>query len=77
MKALLTNDAELASSLFSIENRVRNMENELREAHVERLSSGVCQPGAGPVFMDLLSCMVHVAEHMKKIAQFIVESSKY
>lgn len=77
MKALLTNDPELASSLFSIENRIRNKEDELRESHVERLSSGVCQPGAGPAFMDLLSCLVHVAEHMKKIAQFIVESSKY
>lgn len=77
LEALRNNDPLLASNILTIENRVRSIEDDLRESHVERLSQGVCQPGAGALFMDLLGYLVHVAEHIKKVGQFIVESSKY
>jgi phosphate:Na+ symporter len=70
-------DAVMANSILSAGIKIKNIEAELRENHIARLSSGNCNPGSGVMFMDLVNTMEHVAEYTKKIGYFVIEVSKY
>ncbi|MGI6727600.1 MAG: Na/Pi cotransporter family protein [Anaerovoracaceae bacterium] len=77
MDAIENRDVVLANNILSAEINIKNMEVILRENHIERLSMGICNPGSGVMFMDIINSMEHVAEHIKKIGYFVVEISKY
>lgn len=77
LEAMEHQDKVLANSIVSAEIKIKNMESSMREAHINRLSSGVCNPGSGVLFIDLINSMEHVAQHVKKIGYFVIEYSKY
>lgn len=70
-------DAERANTLISMEIQIKAMEEILRENHVKRLNQGFCTPGSGVLYLDLISHMERVAEHLRKIGIFIIENAKY
>ncbi len=76
-KALETRDANLANSILPAEIKVKGMETVLRDHHIDRLSRGLCNPGSGVLFIDLINSMEHVAQHLRKIGYFVIESSEY
>lgn len=53
------------------EDDVDNQEEELREKHIERLSSGKCQPSAGVVFLDIISNLERVSDHAYNLAGYV------
>ncbi len=55
------------------EQEVDNLEEELRERHIERLSNGTCTPEAGIIFLDALSNLERISDHAKNIAGYIKE----
>lgn len=77
LEAVKNEDAAKANSLISMEIKIKNMEETLREKHVERLNSGLCNPGSGVLFLDMISHMERVAGHLGKIGIFVVENSKF
>ena len=77
LEALKTNNSVLARSIIEREVNINDVEQELREKHIQRLNQGVCAPGSGILFVDVISNMERVADHIKKIGIFIVEVSKY
>lgn len=77
LEAMEHQDKVLANSIVSAEIKIKNMETSMREAHIDRLSNGVCNPGSGVMFIDLINSMEHVAQHVKKIGYFVIEYSKY
>lgn len=77
IEALKTNDSTLAKSIIDREANINIIEQELREKHIQRLNQRVCAPGSGILFVDVISNMERVADHIKKIGIFIVEVSKY
>jgi phosphate:Na+ symporter len=76
-KAMEEHDTILANSILSAEIKIKHMETTLRENHIERLSKGICNPGSGVLFIDLINSMEHVAQHIKKIGYFVIEVSKH
>lgn len=77
VEALKTNNSALAISIIDREVNINTIEKELREKHIQRLNQGVCAPGSGILFVDVISNMERVADHIKKIGVFIIEVSKY
>lgn len=53
------------------EDEVDNLEEELREKHIERLSSGQCVPSAGVVFLDIISNLERISDHAYNLAGYI------
>ncbi|MDO4296182.1 MAG: Na/Pi cotransporter family protein [bacterium] len=49
------------------------LEEELREAHIVRLSKGTCTTEAGIIFLDVLSNLERISDHAKNIAGYIKE----
>lgn len=45
-----------ADNVCRIEDEVDDLEEELRNKHIERLSSGLCKPSNGVVFLDI--CLI-------------------
>lgn len=77
VKAMENQDVVLANNILSTEIKLKSIERTLRENHIERLAKGMCSPGSGVMFMDLINSMEHIAEHIKKISYFVIEVSKY
>lgn len=53
------------------EDIVDNLEEELREKHIERLAAGACVASAGVVFLDILSNLERVSDHAYNIAGYV------
>ncbi|MCI8724588.1 MAG: Na/Pi cotransporter family protein [Hungatella sp.] len=53
------------------EDEVDSLEEELREKHIERLSSGRCIPSAGVVFLDILTNLERISDHAYNLAGYI------
>ena len=77
LTAMDTHDAKLAGSILPAEIMIKEMETNLRQKHIDRLSSGQCNPGSGVLYIDLINSMEHVAQHIKKIGHFVIEYDKY
>ncbi len=56
-----------------IEQSVDDMEVCLRSGHVERLMTGVCSPEAGIIYVDMLSDLERISDHVYKIARLLNE----
>ena len=53
------------------EDEVDVLNEELREKHIERLSSGQCAPQAGVVFLDILTNLERVSDHAVNVAGYV------
>ncbi|MEG0565761.1 MAG: DUF47 family protein, partial [Hungatella sp.] len=53
------------------EDEVDNLEEELREKHIERLSSGQCEPSSGVIFLDIISNLERISDHAYNLAGYI------
>lgn len=70
----LENEApKLAQEVFDLEDRVDYMEKTLRAQHIARLNAGGCVPGAGVVFIDILSNLERVGDHAQNLAMVVFD----
>ncbi len=76
IKTLTTGDLETAIKVLRFEDEVDRMENEYREHHIQRLNEGLCYPGAGIVFVDLLSNLERIGDHASNMARIILKNKK-
>ena len=51
---------------------VDNMEEELREQHIERLSKQLCKPTNGVVFLDIISNLERISDHAYNLAGYVI-----
>ncbi len=54
-----------------LEDEADNLEEELRERHIERLSAGECSTSAGIVFLDILTNLERVSDHAYNLAGYV------
>lgn len=54
-----------------LEDAVDNLEEELREKHIERLSSGKCKTSAGIVFLDIITNLERISDHAYNVAGYV------
>ena len=62
--------------MYDYEGRIDEMEESLRQAHIERLNKKLCHPTAGILFLDIISNLERVADHCNNIAD-VVSKHKY
>ena len=54
-----------------LEDEVDNLEEELREKHIERLSSGKCKASTGVIFLDIISNLERISDHAYNLAGYV------
>ncbi len=69
--AVKENNIEYVRKVVKYEDMVDNMEEELREKHIERLSNNLCKPESGIVFLDIISNLERISDHAYNIAGYV------
>ena len=62
------NNEKHLDEIVALEDKVDNIERELQQKHVERLTNNECTPEAGMIFSDVISGLERVADHATNIA---------
>jgi len=65
------NDPKLISKVETREDKIDTMEENLREAHIKRLSSYQCDPATSVVFLDVISHYERISDHSLNIANYV------
>lgn len=73
LMAMKNQDRDLARTVKEQENDVDNLEETLRENHIERLNQQLCTPGSGVVFLDLINNLERAADHANNISRFVLD----
>ena len=68
-----TEDIEYVKKVAMLEEEVDNLEEKLREKHINRLSKGSCEARAGVVFLDIISNLERISDHAQNIAGYVKE----
>lgn len=71
IEARQTGDMDAVRKVSQYEDQVDNLEEELREKHIERLSAGKCSPSAGVAFLDLISNLERISDHAYNLAGYV------
>ena len=66
-----TENIEYVKNVAKLEEEVDNLEEELREKHIERLSKGQCEAQAGVIFLDIISNLERISDHAQNIAGYV------
>ena len=70
-----TGSRQAIQNVLRIEDEVDDLEEELRNKHIERLSAGLCIPSNGVVFLDILSNLERMSDHANNIVDCIQEEN--
>ena len=73
MQALEEENQTIAQEVIDLEDKIDYMEKTLRARHIARLNAGGCSPGAGVIFIDILSNLERVGDHAHNIAMVIFD----
>lgn len=73
IQSLEEEDSELAHEVIGMENEIDSMEKTLRAQHIGRLNDGGCVPGAGVVFIDILSNLERVGDHAHNFVMVVFD----
>lgn len=66
-----TGNMDSVRKVSQYEDEVDNQEEEMREKHIERLSSGKCEPSSGVVFLDVISNLERISDHAYNLAGYV------
>ena len=66
------NDKDMAKQVIQKEILIDKMERQLRKQHIFRLSSGLCTPQAGMVYIDIISNLECIGDHAVNIANAVI-----
>ncbi len=76
LTAMTNLDQSLALEVLEIENRVDEMEKNLRANHIDRLNRNLCNTGSGVVFLDIISNLERISDHASNIAYSVLDQIK-
>ena len=71
VQARETGNMDDVRKVSQLEDEVDNLEEELREKHIERLSTGQCTASAGVIFLDAISNQERISDHAYNLAGYI------
>ena len=66
------NDKDMAKQVIEKEILIDKMERQLRKQHILRLSSGICTPQAGMVYIDIISNLERIGDHAVNIVNTVL-----
>ncbi|NFM31174.1 Na/Pi cotransporter family protein [Clostridium botulinum] len=67
-----SNDVERSQSVMYIEEKIDNLEEQLREINIKRLNKGTCNANASAIFLDIINNFERVGDHCTNIAQTVI-----
>lgn len=74
LEMFTTRDDRHLEEIMDLENQIDELERELQNKHVKRLTNGICEAHAGTIFSDLCSNLERVGDHATNIAYSVLES---
>lgn len=74
--AFVDNDLALASKVEPLEQVIDRLRDKLKDAHVKRLTNGICTIELGFVFSDLITNIERVSDHCSNIAIGVIEINR-
>jgi len=77
IKALQQNDANEAKFVMEEECQINCMRDRLRSNHTKRLEEGKCNVLSGVVFLDIISNLEKIGDHLNNVAQAVTESLQW
>ena len=72
LKSLETKDKNLAKQVFDIEDEVDSMEKSFKANHRKRLNENKCSVDSGVIYLDLLTNLERISDHVLNIAQRVI-----
>jgi len=73
MEATLTGNKLLLEKVTAYEEKIDEMELELRDRHIVRLSKNECRMESGVIFLDIISNLERVSDHAMNIVEYVQE----
>jgi phosphate:Na+ symporter len=73
IQALNEGNVELAKKVLLEEEEINKLEESLRNRHLERLTSGLCDPKAAVIFIELIHTLERIADHCNNIAEAVLK----
>jgi len=74
--ANLNDNVELAIRAADKEDIIDAMTDELKELHIKRLENGLCKVEAGIIFLEVITHLERIADHIHNICLIIIDSNK-
>ena len=72
VRALKTNDKELAKKVLIMEDDINDLEKKYRKNHIGRLSKNICRPEADVIFTESLRNLERIGDHSDNIAHSVL-----
>ena len=66
-----TGSVKSANAVRVLEQSVDQLEEEMREKHIRRLSKGKCEPESGVIFLDIISNLERISDHAVNVADYV------
>lgn len=73
IQSLSEDDISLAKKVISEESEIDNLEAKLRNRHMKRLDSGLCNPTSTILFIELIHNIERIGDHCNNIAEAVLE----
>ncbi len=71
VEARRTGNMDDVRKVSQYEDEVDNLEEEMREEHINRLSSGQCDSSAGVIFLDVINNLERISDHAYNLAGYV------
>ncbi len=71
IQAMESRSLEIVLRTAHLEDEVDDMEEDMRDHHLERLTRRECDPQAGVVFLDVISDLERISDHADNIAGYV------
>ncbi|MDD3840122.1 MAG: Na/Pi cotransporter family protein [Clostridia bacterium] len=68
IESLKTGDKNLAKTVEPREDKIDDLEQQLRDSHIKRLGEQMCVAESGIIFLDAISNLERIADHASNIA---------
>lgn len=75
--ALENNDKTLAKRALKREERVNQLQLELKQHHVERLNEGKCKLISGLLFIDFVDNIEKIGDHLANVAESVMNNLRW
>lgn len=71
-----TENMAYAQQVIQIEDEIDDLEEELRDEHMDRLSRNECTVASGVVFLDMLSNIERISDHANNIVGYVADEKE-
>ncbi len=74
--ALKVDDFNEAHLVLELEDKMDNIESQLRHNHIDRLNQGQCNPKSAVSYVELIKNLERIADHCNNIAEAVLDREK-